>query len=262
MPEKGITNTNYFPLFAVLTDENNEIDADVVSNGKPLDELLAKKFKLSRPTVRTLLSTWEKEGRIEMEKYPLSEKIKKIRILNIFCQQKEKARQNRVLVLLDLENLYINFGPSRTMIDSLKTTLKQIAQEIGPIAKVFVFTPFNTASYFAEDLYRAGIVCVLCPEIKAKDRKTINTTDQIITDFGKELIDLMPGLTHLCLGSGDIDFASGDTSFPSLLTKADHFRLDIAIIASDIKSLSSSVIKLVGKKPDTDEKMIYLLPKP
>ncbi len=262
MQENRVTNTDYFPLLAVIADEKNEISADFVNNGKPLDELLAKKFKLSRPTVRTLLSTWEKEGRIEMEKDALQGSISKIRILTNFFRR--KGTKNKALILLDFENLLINFGgPPRTIVEAINITLKKIAQEVGTISKVFVFVPHQTAQLFGEAFYRAGFIPILCPKIKTKDSQAdIDTTDQMLTEVGKELINEMPELTHLCLGSGDIDFASGDIGFPSLIKKANHHGLDIAFIAGDLSSLSSELIRMADRKPDNKEKMIYILPKP
>ena len=176
--------------------------------------------------------------------------------------KKNRGKKNKLLVLLDFENLFIGY-PSRSIIGELNKTLKQIAKEVGEISKVFVFVPYNTASIFAEDFYRAGFVPILCPKIKAKDGQTdIDTTDQILTELGKEFINEMPGLTHLCLGSGDIDFASGDIGFPSLLKKANYHGLDIALIAGDLRSLSFNLIKEIDKKPGTKEKMVYVLSQP
>ena len=195
-----------------------------------------------------------------MKKDTIQRSIDKIRILTDFFRKKE--RENKVLVLLDFENLLINFdGPSRTIVEALNTTLKKIAQEVG-IVKVFVFVPHQNAQLFGEAFYRAGFVPILCPKIKAKDGQTdIDTTDQMLTELGKEFIDDMPGFTHLCLGSGDIDFASGDIGFPSLLKKANHHGLDIALIAGDLSSLSSGLIKRADRKPHHNGKMIYILPK-
>lgn len=181
-------------------------------------------------------------------------------IVTIFFRKKQK--KNRVLVLLDFDNLLINFGgPPRTIIEALNTTLKKIAQEVGPV-KVYVFVPYQNAQLFGESFYRAGFTTILCPKMKAKDGQTdIDTTDQMLTELGKELIDDMPGLTYLCLGSGDIDFASGDIGFPSLIQKANHYGLNIALIAGDLRSLSSELIKRADRKPNK-EKMIYILPKP
>ena len=173
-----------------------------------------------------------------------------------------KEKEKKVLVLLDVENLYINFRSTFEMtIEALKTTLKKIAKEVGPV-EVFAFIPFETAQRLGETFYRSGFVPILCPIIKAKDSQAdINTTDQMLTDLGKYFIDEMPGLTHLCVGSGDIDFASGDIGFPALLKKANHYGLDIALIAGDRSSLSSELIKMADRKPKSKEKMIYILPK-
>lgn len=173
--------------------------------------------------------------------------------------RKKSVRKNKVLVLLDFDNLYLNL-PEKTITETLDRALKQITEEVGPISKVFVFVPYYSAIPFGEDFYRAGFITILCPRIKTKDGQTeINTTDGILTEIGKELINDMPDITHLCLGSGDVDFSSGDIGFLSLLKKATRYGLDIAIIASDLASLNPKLIEMIDKKPNSKEKMLYIL---
>ena len=163
-----------------------------------------------------------------------------------------KIKKNKILVLLDFENLLINYS-SRLIIEELNKTLKQIAQEIGEISKVFVFVPHNTASLFAKDFYMARFITILCPKIKAKNGQTDNdTTDEIMLGFGQEIITEMPSLTHLFIGSGDIDFLP-------LIIKASRTGLNVGLIVSGLNPLSFDLIKRIDKKPGTNEKMVYVL---
>lgn len=164
--------------------------------------------------------------------------------------RKKKEKKNKVLVLLDFENLYINY-PSRLIIEELNKILRQIAKEVGEVSKVFVFVPYNTASLFAEDFYRAGFITILCSKAKDKDGADKDTVDETILDFGQEIITEMPSLTHLLIGSGDIDFLP-------LIIKASRTGLDIGLIASGLRPLSFNLIKWVDKKPGTKEKMVYV----
>ena len=167
---------------------------------------------------------------------------------------RRRKRKNKVLVLLDFENLYIHY-PSRSIIGELNKTLKQVAQEVGEISKIFVFAPNDTASIFAEEFYHAGFFTILCPKVKGKDGLEKDTVDETIIDLGREFIAEMPSLTHLFIGSGDIDFLK-------LVIKANHVGLNVGLIVSGLKPLSFDLIKWVDKKPGTNEKMVYVLSQP
>jgi len=163
-----------------------------------------------------------------------------------------KKKRNKVLVLIDFDNLSINFQ-MKPIIEELEKTLKQISKEVGAILKVFVFIPYHSALPFAESFYKAGFFTVLCPKVKTKDVQVeIDTTDKTLIQLGNELLEDIPGITHLCLGSGDADFLP-------LLRKASRYGLDISIIAGDEISLSSEIAEMADKKPNNKEKMIYIL---
>ncbi len=254
MPESRVTNTDYFPLLAVIADENNEISADIVNNGKPLDELLAKKFKLSRPTVRALLSDWEREGRIEVGKDALRGSIRKIRILNIFHRQKEKEKPPKILVLIDWENLHksIEAPEKLTLVEDFDKTLKEISREAGQIVNVFVFCPPHSAMIFGADFDKLGFFTIFCPKTKTKTGEEKDITDDVLMEFGRRQIEQIPNLTHICLGSGDKDFSP-------LVRMAIRQGLKIIVIAGSHRTLSTDLIKLSDKRPD-NSKMVYIFP--
>lgn len=250
MSKSRVTNTDYFPILVALANEQNEID-DTLSKGKPLEQFLAKRFSLSKPTVNSLLSTWENEGGIVVEKDVLGRFIRKIKILSISPRQKEK---NKILVLIDFENLQKNLkttAPEKFSIAAgFDRLCKQIAREIGEIINVFVFVPPHATSPAGETFHKLGFFTILCPGIENKKGKKIDTTDETLIALGKKIINQIPDLTHLCLGSGDKDFSP-------LVREAIRKGLKIIVVAGDLTSLSSELIKLADQKAD-GLKMVYL----
>ncbi|MDD5145504.1 MAG: NYN domain-containing protein [Candidatus Pacebacteria bacterium] len=165
----------------------------------------------------------------------------------------KKVKRNRVLIFLDFDNLFINFKFSRpSFIDELNKALRQIAKEIGEIIGVFVFAPYQTQITFGETLYKENFFLIVCPKVKTKDGQEKDTTDEIIIKLGEKMISEMPAITHFFLGSGDSDFET-------LLKEASLHGLDTGIISSDLESLSSNLIPHINRKPNTKEKMIYIL---
>lgn len=179
----------------------------------------------------------------------LTGKLKKLRILPLFRSEK----RNRVVVLIDWENLRHNIElPERfSMMDSFDQLLRQISQELGEIVDVFVFAPPHSAMVWGEDFQKLGFFIIFCPKVKDKEGKERDSTDDVLTEFGKKAINQIPDLTHLCLGSGDKDFSP-------LVREAIRKGLKIAVIAGNLRSLSSNLIKLASKKPG-GEKLIYIL---
>lgn len=166
---------------------------------------------------------------------------------------RNKKKQNKVLVLLDFDNLYINHPSSSTLFEELNKVLQQIAKEVGPIFKVFVFAHLATANYFADDFYHSQFTTILCPKVKAKEAAPEeDTVDETMRNDGLDFINEMPSLTHLIIGSGDADFLP-------LVIKAKRTGLDIGLIANSLENLALELIKWADKKPNLNEKMVYLL---
>lgn len=174
-------------------------------------------------------------------------------MLSMFRKEK---RANKILVLIDFENLQRNievslFPEKFSMIVGFDRVIRQISQEIGEIINVFVFMPPQPAYLYGETFYQEGFYTIVCPKIRDKKGEERDTTDEIITNFGSKMIDQIPDLTHLCLGSGDKDFSP-------LVRSAIRKGLKIIIVAGSISSLSSDLIRLVDINPDTKKKMVYL----
>lgn len=167
----------------------------------------------------------------------------------------KKSRKNRVLVLLDLENLFLNFDvPSAerfSIMDELDKLMRQLGT-VGEITAVFAFASPQTVSMHLETLFRQGFYPIPCPKIKNKAGQETDTVDSTLMDFGKKMFGQMVGLTHFCLGSGDKDFNP-------LLREAIRHGLKIMIVAGNLTSLARELIGLTDENPDTHRKMVYIL---
>lgn len=151
----------------------------------------------------------------------------------------------RVLVLLDWENLQQNVGfvpGGLSLKDRLDACIRQIAKQVGSIVDVFVFMPPHASHIWGEQLYKAGFFILVCPKIKNKAGDEVDTTDETLIRFGERMLDELEGLTHLCLGSGDIDFSP-------LLIRARRKGLKNVLIAGDPRSLSAKMGPLLDLKP-------------
>ena len=153
-----------------------------------------------------------------------------------------KFKENKIIVLIDIENLNANLpsmGPVGFSFSAgFDRVMKQIAREVGAIEDVFVFSPPHLVQLFGEEIYRQGFTIIACPKTRSKESgEEIDTVDQTLIEFGKKAIRQMKGLTHLCLGSGDKDFAP-------LVREAIRRRLRIVILASSPGSLATELIKL------------------
>ena len=153
-----------------------------------------------------------------------------------------QSPKNRIVVLLDLENLTANLppiGPETFSFSSgFDRVMKEIAREVGLIEDVFVFAPPHLIQTHGEHLYSQGFTIIACPKVTTKDgRQRIDTVDQTLIDFGKKIMRQTQGITHLCLGSGDKDFSL-------LIREAIRRGLKIIVVASSKDSLSKDLIEL------------------
>lgn len=171
-------------------------------------------------------------------------------------QNREREKENKILVLIDWENLQRNVKlppPEKfSMKRGFNRLLKQLS-EIGKVAMVFVFIPSHMASLYGKIFYEieAGLRVILCPRIKTKEGKEKDTVDEILMEVGREMIWQIPDLTHLCLGSGDKDFSP-------FLKEAIKQGLKIIIVEGNIRSLSPELIELADLHPKTKKRMIYI----
>jgi len=236
-----------------------------IKERRPLEKYLAKGLKLSIPVINRLLLEWEKEGKIILERNFFPPKIVGLEILSEWKTPERKEKQlsafnkkqekNRVLVLIDLENLLRGVKSSSpkefSVEEGFNKFIGQVTEDVGSIIKGFVFAPPHLASLYANEFYKMGFFTILCPKIKNKGSEDQDSVDKVLQKLGCKEISHNPSLTHICLGSGDKDFSD-------LIQEAKLTGLKIMILAGSIPSLASDVIKLADKNPKTGKKLIYL----
>jgi hypothetical protein len=170
--------------------------------------------------------------------------------------RKKGDKKKKILILLDFENIQRNIRMTATpedfsVVTGFDNLLKKISSEIGEISNIFVFAPPHTAYKCGEDFYELGFFTIFCPRVKDKKGREIDTTDDILIKFGRKIISQLTEYTHLCIGSGDKDFAP-------LAREAIRQGLKIMVIAGGLSSISSELIKLADTNPITKKKMVYI----
>ncbi len=78
----------------------------------------------------------------------------------------------------------------------------------------------------------------------------VDTVDRRIIDDGTFFMEEMPGITHLCLWTGDQDFVE-------LARKARMAGKDIVIVAGSEKSLSKELARFACNDPD-GKRAVYI----
>ncbi len=195
---------DYWLELLKLTDEQGKIRAP---RNKDIKEYLAKCLNLSRPTIKSLLATWEEKGRICLTKEGFLQKAVGLQII----PAKEELR--RTVLLVDWENLFQNLYPAwkqeltpKSVSQGFLNLIKQISREVGEVVSVFVFGPPHLMDYLWAKAFREQkffpIICYQMPDKKGVERDTV---DETLTDLGEKLINSMK-LSHLCVASGDKDF--------------------------------------------------------
>lgn len=162
----------------------------------------------------------------------------------------------RVIFLIDLDNLTSNTDFLREKQISITAGLDRIQRQIikdidGEIVRVFVFASSYLTSAEAEAFYYQGFHVIACPRIKTKEGGKKDTVDELLMEFLEEEIRLVPGITHICLGSGDKDFCRA-------LRKVMRKGLKLIIMAGDLSSLSRDLIDVADVNPLTGKKMVYV----
>ena len=193
---------DYWPELLNLANSQGIIKAP---DKKSLDEYLRKKLSLSKPTINSLLATWEEEGKIRLKKQVLTNKLVRLQILQI--------KLGRGVLLVDWENLTVNLGwkkeftPESVSQGFLKLK-EQIGQEMGEIVSVYVFAPSHLASstVWEKTFYELKFPVIICPKVTdEKEGGERDTVDEILIREGRKLIKNM-NLSHLCVASGDGDY--------------------------------------------------------
>jgi len=232
------TNKDYWPEILKRIDAEGKIQAP---KRKTLDLYLGKELKLSRPTVVELLSKWEEEGKIRLEKEGLTKKLVGLQILS--PKEEEPKPLGKLLILIDLENLLQNMEPSiekeLSVSEIFLKLIKRVSREIGEVVSVFVFTSPHLVSVWGETFYNQGFFVISCPKVTDKKGEEKDTVDETLIDFGRKMIQNM-NLSHLVIGTGDRDLSP---LYQDGILKG----LKIVTIAASEKSLSSKLIPLSDK---------------
>ena len=166
-------------------------------------------------------------------------------------------KENRIVFFLDLDNLRLNTDFLTEKQISITAGFDRIQRQIikdigGEITRVFVFasSPHLTSTE-AEAFYNQGFYVIACPRIKSKEGEDEDTVDELLMEFLKEEVSLVPGITHICLGSGDKDFCRA-------LRRVMRKGLKLIVVARDLSSLSQDLIDVADTNPLTEKKMVYV----
>jgi len=168
---------------------------------------------------------------------------------------KEKLRpQNKILVLIDWDNLLLNMNIPQPENFSLEEEFDRLMRQLGKVGRVinvFVFGPPQTINPYLEIFRQSGFFPVVCPKLRnKKDEQEVDTTDATLIEFGRKMIEQIPDLTHLCLASGDSDFAP-------FVREAIRNRLKVIIVPGNLISLSENLIRLASRHPETSKRMVF-----
>ncbi len=166
---------------------------------------------------------------------------------------KRRKKERMILVLFDWDNLQLSLDSPRPEGFSLISGFDRLMEKLGEIGKVeliYLFAPPGISDHFLEIFYHQGINIISCPKITPKERgPKRDTTDETMIRFGEELIDQIPTLTHLCIGSGDKDFCG-------LARYAIRKGLKIIITAASKTSLAPELIDLASRDPETKKRRV------
>jgi hypothetical protein len=167
-----------------------------------------------------------------------------------------KKKENKVAVVVDLENIMFNLFESRperfvAMYDVFMPVVEKL-KAIGSISGIFFFLPSHMEATAREFFFKIpGCFLVVCPK-ETSGGMNLDTVDSTIKKFCEGVISQMPGITHLCLFSGDKDYVP---TVKALKREG----IKIAIAAGNTKSLARELMEVASKEPRGGKKMIYIL---
>lgn len=169
-----------------------------------------------------------------------------------------KKIQQKIVLLVDLENISWGFGqrmfrPEKFSMEAGFDHLIEWLKQFGDVVMVCIFVPdhfIETGKLTKETrqfFQKRGFFTILCSKDENKD-----TADFNMIKYGLEvLLPYIAGVTHLCIGSGDIDFSE-------LCLEAKKKGLKIMVTTGSIKSFSKDLARIVDTNPDTGRKMVHL----
>ncbi|MFH1656713.1 MAG: hypothetical protein ABH956_03000 [Candidatus Nealsonbacteria bacterium] len=173
-------------------------------------------------------------------------------------RKKRKEKRNRILVLIDWENLRLSIKSTSIDPQDLSLTsgfdkLISWLEETGDIFGFFIFAPLHILRTIGTISYLHKFTMIACPKIPKTEieKKIKDTTDETLIRFGKMMIQEISGLTHLCIGSGDAHFLP-------LLEIAKGEKLEIMLTCGTFESLSHNLPILIDKNPVSQKKHFHL----
>ncbi|MFC1630241.1 NYN domain-containing protein [Patescibacteria group bacterium] len=147
---------------------------------------------------------------------------------------------------LDLENLvealslHIEDEKQPSLLYRLDDLVKRISREFGEVVGGFFFLPPHLVNRWTEILRPLRFFFVVCPKVIDKQKKLEDTADETMIEHIRFLKDNIEGLTHICIATGDQDFAP-------VIRETVRKGLKIIIIAGSYKSLSEELKRLADK---------------
>lgn len=171
---------------------------------------------------------------------------------------------NKVLVLVDWDNLFFSLFSSFKMHMHLEERLKKmmewVKKDIGEIFEGygFVFAPEHLTYYHQKMCVENSFKLMTCPKRQIKNQQGIeiseeDTVDETIIWFGKMMMR-HPDVNFLCLVSGDNDYVP-------LFEEAPKHGVKRALAPPTLNSLSRSknLIEMTDEHPETGKKMVLML---
>lgn len=166
-----------------------------------------------------------------------------------------KRPVRKILVVLDWDNLCSNGMPNvhdYSLTEGFKRLVEQLTQ-VGQIVSVFVFGPPDSIIKDLRSFRDEGFWPVPCPrETDKRTRDQVDVVDRSIITFVRDMLEHMPDLTHICIGSGDSDFAK------PLAKEAKRRGKEVIVVCGSLRSLSKELREQANDHPITGEKMVFI----
>lgn len=166
-----------------------------------------------------------------------------------------------VAVLFDFENVTKSFRqrifkPEKFSMEAGFDDLINHITQVGKIAMFCIFVPDhlivhgNITKKDLEFFQKKGFFTIVCPKIGPEEK---DTSDFNMIRWGLDvMLPYFSKITHLCIGSGDVDFEK-------LCKQAkEKSGLKIMVTGGSTKSLSRDIRRIADIHPKTGEKMVYL----
>ena len=166
-----------------------------------------------------------------------------------------KKHANKILFVIDWDNLSSNIITGVQHYSLAKGFERLIGQltQVGEVAAVFVFGPPDSINKDLRAFHDEGFWPIPCPrETDKRTHDSVDVVDSKIVTFVRDMLELMPDLTHICIGSGDSDFIK------PLVKVGKRRGKKIMVVSGKLRSLSQDLKDLADEHPQTGERMVFL----